>query len=179
MDVIVEAITGATGGVLGRCVAFPFETLKQRRTRDPSASVLDVLAEGPGTVYRGLHWSALEAWNSKGFQFMVVTKLRQMYLKHTGKKPTSIWIAVLLGYLADVASLWNTITLENVIARLQTDPDTFSVRREILCVQFLRKVARQLPVYLILALKPGIEHGLFDVFKHFYIQWQRNKATNE
>lgn len=168
MDMIVEGITGGLGGCLGRLLAFPFETLKLKKSLDPNASILAILTDVKG-LYTGVFWSALEALIHKAVQMFAVAKLRLLYAEKFGRRPDSLAISIAIGYIADVACLWSTIPLENIVARMQKDPKSFSLRTDILSVAFLRTFLQQLPVFLILSWKTGMEIGIFDRLKERWI----------
>ena len=115
----VEAITGGLGGLLGRFVAYPFETLRQAKNANPDSGLLAILFDIKN-LYNGLKYSLLEAFLCKAMQMYVVTGLRGVYQKmlekDAGRRRASTMSGTGSGKTSSSgasSSLWMSIVIPN------------------------------------------------------------------
>mmetsp|Transcript_27910 Transcript_27910/g.78959 ORF Transcript_27910/g.78959 Transcript_27910/m.78959 type:complete len:280 (+) Transcript_27910:139-978(+) len=174
MELLVEGVSGGVGGLLGRCVAFPFDSLKVKRATSPGhGSVLQLLRailaeEGVPGLYRGLRFSALEALYQKFVHVFLYAALRGRYRALTGRDATSLGNLV-CGYLSDLASVPFSVPLEAAVVQLQSAPASASraeiVRRALFTRDGLRASLKSGNAYFVLSLKPGIEFAIYEKLK--------------
>jgi len=178
MELLAEGLTGGVGGFVGRSAAFPFDTLKVKlATSDgvgPIALVKQTLRqEGLSGLYRGLPFSAVEALYQKFLYISFFTSLKRRYKIFTGKDAHTI-ATLLCGYFSELASVPFSVPIEAMVVRLQSAPlgspwmpiihEALFTRRGLFGALATGRV------YLVLAVKPGIEFAVFERIKRSMLQ---------
>eukprot|EP00747_Dinoflagellata_sp_TGD_P182298 gnl/TRDRNA2_/TRDRNA2_36497_c0_seq1.p1 gnl/TRDRNA2_/TRDRNA2_36497_c0~~gnl/TRDRNA2_/TRDRNA2_36497_c0_seq1.p1 ORF type:complete len:293 (-),score=57.43 gnl/TRDRNA2_/TRDRNA2_36497_c0_seq1:132-1010(-) len=173
-ELLVEGLTGGIGGLVGRTVAFPFDTLKVKlatlegKTDVPAVLRQIVAEEGLKGFYRGLGFSAFEALYQKSIYVLLFNFLKKGYMRLTGAD-TSILISLACGYWSDLASAPFSLPIEALVVRLQHAPADANrleiIRQALFTFEGVASAMSAGKSYFVLSLKPGIEFGIFDFLK--------------
>lgn len=172
-ELCIEGVCGGTGGGIGRLIAFPFESLKTQISLDPNISLTHLVTKNPTALYKGVSYSVVDAFIAKAQAFICMEGFRRIYSKLTdGGEIKSLPGQMLIGYWADVLCLPVIIPLETMVTRMQTPGAEKASFAEIFSLKVLYE---QLPIFLILSGKPGVELGLFSFLKNKILELQAQK----
>ena len=75
-DTLIEGICGGAGGCVGRICGFPFDALRTLSATNPDFALKDV---NPLELYRGVSYSAFEAFVGKGVNIAAFAKLKEFF----------------------------------------------------------------------------------------------------
>lgn len=173
MELLTEGVTGGIGGLVGRSVAFPFDTLKVKRATNSegtlAALVRTILSEeGIPGFYRGLPWSALEALYQKSLYVLLYAALKMRYQRLFGRPPAVLG-SLACGYFSDLVCVPFSMPLEAMVVQLQSAPADVSradiVRKALFTKQGILTSLKSGRAYFVLSVKPGIEFAIFDRVK--------------
>lgn len=180
MEVLAEGISGAVGGLFGRTVAFPFDTLRVKlSTSEAGIGLRKVVRrmlekEGICGLYRGLPFSALDVTSQKFLYVLFFAVFKQTYRKIANNDPATL-ISLICGYFADLASTPFTMPIEATVVQLQSAPahvsKTAIIRKTLLSYEGLvGATVKAGSLHFILAWKPAFEFGIFDSIKNMILQ---------
>eukprot|EP00930_Biecheleria_cincta_P050025 TRINITY_DN35214_c0_g1_i1.p1 TRINITY_DN35214_c0_g1~~TRINITY_DN35214_c0_g1_i1.p1 ORF type:complete len:281 (-),score=34.43 TRINITY_DN35214_c0_g1_i1:332-1174(-) len=174
MDLLVEGVAGGLGGCIGRACAFPFDTLKVKlatRSSERSARIVirDLLVEeGVFGLYRGVVFSASEAFLQKLLYAIVFAAFKKAYLRILGRSPNAV-ATVACGYLSDLFSVPFCVPIEAMVVQLQSASANVSrcaiVNKALFTYDGLSDSLKSGKAYLVLSLKAGLEFAIFDTVK--------------
>jgi len=189
MEVLAEGLAGSVGGLFGRCVAFPFDTLRIRWSTAEAGTELGAVVrrvlkeEGISGFYRGLPFSALDVTCQKFLYVFFYAALKRLYSKLAKKDPATI-ATLLCGYVADILSSPFTMPIEATVVQLQRAPPDASkiaiVRKGLspaAFASFFTSFANSGSIHFVLGWKPAFEFAFFDTIKGIILK--AKAARNE
>jgi len=173
MEIFAEGVTGGIGGLVGRSIAFPFDTLKVKLATSDGVGVKAVVQrilreEGIVGFYRGIPFSAFEALYQKFIYIFFFSGLKAAVLRLTGAEASTA-ATVACGYLSELGSVPFAVPIEATVVRLQSAPagtPLLPIVKENLLTRkgFMAALATG-KVYIALSLKPGLEFAIFERLK--------------
>lgn len=174
MELVAEGVVGGLGGLVGRSVAYPFDTLKVKlATRGAGLKLTDLVRdilkkEGVLGLYTGLQFSSAEAMVQKFLYVFMYNFLKKLYAKLAARE-MSVLTNIACGYFADLVCVPFCVPFEAMVVQLQSaaaeDSTAEIVRRVLFTREGLVSALKSGRAYIVLSLKPGIEFAFFDVLK--------------
>lgn len=163
--------------MIGRSVAFPFDTLKIKlATADPADGLGTILRrtmseEGIAGFYRGLPFSAFEGGYQKALYVFFAEAWKAGFRNFTGKDVQDVTaiVNVIFGYFSDLQCVPFSMPIEAMVVRLQNAPVNVSqaaiIRETLFTWDGVMTSIKTGKAYLVLSFKPGIEFAIFERLK--------------
>eukprot|EP00928_Gymnodinium_smaydae_P097217 TRINITY_DN8752_c0_g4_i1.p1 TRINITY_DN8752_c0_g4~~TRINITY_DN8752_c0_g4_i1.p1 ORF type:complete len:285 (+),score=53.60 TRINITY_DN8752_c0_g4_i1:123-977(+) len=181
MELLVEGAVGGIGGLIGRTVAFPFDTLKVRLATSKGQGALSVIRktleeEGVSGFYRGLPFSSFEAMYQKCLYVLLYAVYKRLARALTGRSPGTL-LSIVCGYLSDLTCVPFSMPIEAMVVRLQAAPVGASrmaiIRESLFTRDGLVAALKSGRAYIVLSLKPGLEFAILDKVKEILLRKRR------
>jgi len=166
---IVEALSAAVGGAVGRATSFPIDSLKVKiscNTDDDKPSVPDLIRKnGVLGLYNGVHISVLEATTSRFITFGLYNMLKTKWENTFGDEP-NMFFSMILAYFADLVCVPAASPLELKVSNRQVGNKKGTEQT----LPYGTMVKRSFVASLFLSLKPALELTFYEALKKFYIR---------
>ena len=168
VDMLANALSGASGSALAKCVTYPFESIKTScMAKQPHQSTADVIAGISNRGwYAGLKPKISKSVTQKFIYFYLYEALSQLQRRATGGTAPSTAQSLLIGYLSEVFGIPAFAPLETITVQAQLSGDSMSqVARGIMQRKGWAGFFTSIDGYMLGAIQPSIQFTLYERMK--------------